>query len=153
MAYDDGYSYFEISRILLLDDETIRRHIDEYLKEKKLSTANGGSDRESLELINDLKVTTYLYVKDICHHVKQRYGKKYSISGMTKWLQGNGSCYKKPHVVPAKADKEQQKIFINFYKKLKAKVGEKAPIYFADSVHPQHQTQLTYGWILKGERK
>lgn len=27
LAYDDGYSYAEISRILLLDDETIRRHI------------------------------------------------------------------------------------------------------------------------------
>lgn len=29
----------------------------------------------------------------------------------------------------------------------------KEPIYFADSVHPQHKTQLVYGWILKGERK
>jgi DNA-binding MarR family transcriptional regulator len=35
LAYDDGYSYSEIARILLLDDETIRRHIDDYLKENK----------------------------------------------------------------------------------------------------------------------
>ncbi|MDB6096510.1 MAG: family transposase, partial [Francisellaceae bacterium] len=27
LAFDDGYSYVEIARILLLDDETIRRHI------------------------------------------------------------------------------------------------------------------------------
>jgi hypothetical protein len=69
---------------------------------------------------------------------------------MTKWLRAHGFCYKKPHAVPAKADKEQQKKFIN---RLKAKAGTTEPIYFADSVHPQHQTQLTYGWILKGERK
>ena len=72
---------------------------------------------------------------------------------MIKWLHANGFSYKKPHAVPAKADKGQQRKFISYYKKLKAKAGEKEPIYFVDSVHPQHQTQLTYGWILKGERK
>ena len=159
LAYDDGYSYSEIAHILLLDDETIRRHIDDYLKnEKKLSPVNGGSDsklssQESCDLIEHLKEITYLYVKDICQYVRQRYRKRYSVSGMTKWLHANGFSYKKPHAVPAKADKAQQKKFINFYKRLKAKAGKKEPIYFVDSVHPQHQTHLAYGWILKGERK
>ena len=36
LAYDDGYSYSEIARILLLDDETIRRHIDEYFSAKNI---------------------------------------------------------------------------------------------------------------------
>jgi predicted ArsR family transcriptional regulator len=31
LAYNDGHSYVEIARILLLDDETIHRHIEEYL--------------------------------------------------------------------------------------------------------------------------
>jgi predicted ArsR family transcriptional regulator len=35
LAYDDGYSYSEIAGILLLDDETIRRHIEDYVKDKK----------------------------------------------------------------------------------------------------------------------
>ena len=158
LAYDDGYSYSEIAHILLLDDETIRRHIDEYLKEKKLSTANGGSDgklsdKETRELTEHLQAITYLYVKDICQYVWQIYGIKYSISGMTKWLHTYNFCYKKPHAVPAKADKAKQEKFIRHYNRLKKKAGKKEPIYFADSVHPQHQTQLTYGWILKGERK
>jgi transposase len=72
---------------------------------------------------------------------------------MTKWLRGNGFCYKKPHAVPAKANKEHQEAFIKYYEELKEKAGEKEAIYFADSVHPQHQTKLAYGWILKGERK
>ncbi len=29
----------------------------------------------------------------------------------------------------------------------------KEPIYFRDRVHPQYQTYLKYGWILKGEQK
>lgn len=158
LAYDDGYSYSEIAKILLLDDETIRRHIEDYLNKKKLKPENGGSegqlnDSESQKLIVHLSEITYLYVKDICAYVKKEYKKKYSISGMTKWLHANRFCYKKPHAVPAKADKEQQKKFIRYYKRLKVKAGTKEPIYFADSVHPQHQTQLTYGWILKGERK
>ena len=158
LAYDDGYSYSEIAKILLLDDETIRRHIDDYLAKKKLHTENGGSESklnnsESRKLKIHLSEVTYLYVKDICVYVKKEYKRKYSISGMTKWLHANGFGYKKPHAVPAKADKEQQSIFINYYLKLKKKAGNKEPIYFVDSVHPQHQTQLAYGWILKGERK
>lgn len=158
LAYDDGYSYSEIARILLLDDETIRRHIDDYFKENKLSTASGGSvskltDGELCELTEHLQEITYLYVKDICHYVWQVYGKKYSISGMTKLLHTLNFCYKKPHGVPAKADKDQQKNFIRHYNRLKKKAGNKEPIYFADSVHPQHQTQLAFGWILKGVRK
>jgi len=72
---------------------------------------------------------------------------------MTKWLHTNDFRYKKAHAVPAKADKVQQNKFVAFYEKLKAKAGEKEPIYFTDSVHPQYQTHLVYGWIPKGERK
>lgn len=158
LAYDDGYNYSEISRILLLDDETIRRYIDDYLSHKKLMPNNGGkesklSEAEKNELIEHLKENSYLYVKDICVYVKKSYGKEYSISGMTKWLQQNSFRYKKPHGVPAKADKKKQEEFVDYYNKLKESAEGKEPIYFADSVHPQHQTHLAYGWIYKGIRK
>lgn len=158
LAFDDGYSYTEIARILLLDDETIRRHIDDYQRENKIMTNNGGSQgklnkREAHELIEHLSEITYLHVKDVCHYVKLRYHKKYSLSGMTKWLHAHHFSYKKPHAVPAKANQEQQEEFIRFYHKLKKKAGKEEPIYFADSVHPHHQTRLAYGWILKGQRK
>ena len=158
LAYDDGYNYSEIARILLLDDETIRRHVEDYQRDYKLKIASGGSDsklnnKETSELVEHLREITYLHVKDICQFVFRLYGKSYSISGMTKWLHAHHFCYKKAHGVPAKADRERQEKFIQYYNRLKKKSGEKEPIYFADSVHPQHQTQLTYGWISKGERK
>ena len=43
LAYDDGYSFVEIAKILLLDDETIRRHINDYFLQNKLEPENGGS--------------------------------------------------------------------------------------------------------------
>lgn len=158
LAYDDGYSYAEIARLLLLDGETIRRHIDTYHQDKRLLPKNGGSegkltDNETRELTEHLQEITYLYVKDICQYVVETWGKKFSISGMTKWLHTHNFCYKKAHAIPAKADKLKQIRFIHYYHRLKRNALGKEPIYFADSVHPQHQTQLTYGWILKGVRK
>ena len=92
-------------------------------------------------------------MKDICHYVKTHYQKYYSVSGMRKWLHFNRFCYKKPHAVAAKIDKTAQEAFIEFYTKLKSQAGTTEPIYFSDSTHPAHQTQLQYGWILRGERK
>lgn len=155
---DDGYSYSEIARILLLDDETIRRHITAYDINQKLKPENGGSQGYLTVEQNDvlkahLREKTYLYVKDICRYVKEHFNKNYCISGMTQWLQGNGFRYKKPHAVPAKANKEEQQQFVEYYQSLKEKAGQKEPIYFMDSVHPHHQTQLASGWILKGVQK
>lgn len=158
LAYDDGYTYTEIARILLLDDETIRRHIELYFSKQKLKPENGGSSSHlnlaSTELFKaHLQEVTYLYVKDICAYVKKAFNLNYSISGMTKWLQANEFRYKKPHGVPAKASQEKQEAFIKEYETLKAELGENDVIYFADSSHPEHQTRLAYGWIMKGVRK
>ena len=158
LDYDDGYSYSEIGRLLLLDDETIRRHIAAYFTTHQLKPENGGStsyltESETSLLKAHLDEKTYLYVKDICEYVRKTFNKLYSISGMTKWLAANDFRYKKPHGVPAKADEEKQKLFIDYYQSLKSELKENDVIYFADSTHPQHQTRLAYGWIAKGIRK
>ena len=44
---------------------------------------------------------------------------------MTKWLHNHDFCYKKAHAVLAKADKEKQQKFIQYYNSLKEKAGEK----------------------------
>lgn len=158
LAYDDGYTYSEIARLLLLDDETVRRHVEDYLKRQKLKPENGGSTSQlseiaSKELKAHLIEKTYLYVKDICAYVKSEYKQSYTVSGMRRWLILNGFCYKKPHGVPAKADAIRQEAFIGFYEKLKAGLGEREVLYFGDSTHPEHQTRLRFGWIKKGIRK
>ena len=61
LLINKGYSYQQVSEILLLDDETVRRHIQEYLAFEKLKTKNKGSDsklnkQETEELIDYFKV-------------------------------------------------------------------------------------------------
>src|SRR3990167_7251396 len=78
LLHDKGYSNTKIAEILLLDDETIRRHIEDYFKNKKLTPENGGSvgklnQAESRKLITHLSEITYLYVKDICSYVKKTF--------------------------------------------------------------------------------
>jgi transposase len=77
----------------------------------------------------------------------------YSISGMTKWLKAHNVRHKKPHGVPAKANKEAQDAFIAEYQALIEKTKGKEPLYFIDSTHPQHHTQRVHGWIPCGMRK
>jgi transposase len=158
LLHDKGYSYTKIAEILLLDDETVRRHVNDYIIKKKLAPKNGGSvSRMSLkqsELLKaHLREKTYLYVKEICAYVQSEFSLKYTHSGMTKWLKTNGFRYKKPHGIPAKADKAKQEAFIEYYKKLKRNLPKDEVIYFLDASHPQHQTRLAYGWIAKGTRK
>lgn len=158
LAYDDGYSYSEIAKILLLDDESVRRHINDYFSKKKLHTENGGSksnlnDEQSEKLIIHLEEKTYLHAKDICVYVEKEFGVKYTVSGMTKWLHHNNFCHKKPHGVPAKADSQKQEAFISKYNELKNTIEPNEVILFGDSIHPQHQTRLACGWIKKGVRK
>src|SRR6056297_55614 len=105
LAYDDGYSYSEISRILSLGDETIRRHIEDYFSKKKLKPDNGGSQShlnkaQTQKLVAHLKLKTYEHVEDICVYIKLNFKATYTISGMTKWLKAQGFRHKKPHGVP-----------------------------------------------------
>ena len=88
LMHDDGYSYSEITRVLLIDDESIRRHVMEYFKKNKLKGESGGSvthlsREQSNELISHLQDRTYLYVKDICAYVSKKFFVKYSVSGLT----------------------------------------------------------------------
>ena len=159
LAQHDGYGYSEIARLLLIDDETVRRHIKDYFSKKKMTTDNKGSERflnkiQQAELSKHLEQTTYLDSKSICAYVKATYKIRYSKSGIRQLLHALGFCYKKPHAVPAKANKAAQEDFIKAYEALKQSsqaAGES--IYFMDAVHPEHQTKMAYGWIKKGERK
>jgi transposase len=158
LAYDEGYEPPDISKILLISVSSAYRYVNEYFAKKKLKPEHKGRESEldeeqSKELIKHLEENTYLYVKAICHYVKEKYEVEYSVSGMTKWLHRQGFNYKQPHAVPAKADKEQQAAFIKTYTELKASLGAQEPLYFVDSMHPAHQSDLAYGWIRKGQRK
>lgn len=72
---------------------------------------------------------------------------------MHDWLQRHGFSYKKPALVPGKANEQQQREWLAGYEKLKQNLSENETICFMDGVHPTHNVQPAYGWIKKGERK
>ncbi len=155
LLINEGYTYEQVAKILLVDDDTVRRHIQEYLTCEKLKNNNKGSEsklnkQQTVELISYLQNNTFMNVKPIIKHVKDKYGIKYSKSGMTTWLNEHGFSYKKPHPVPAKFNNQKQEEFV---KLLHALRDEGDPLYFLDATHPEHQSKLDYGWIYKGNNK
>jgi hypothetical protein len=62
-----------------------------------------------------------------------------------------GYVYKKPRLIPGKANAEQQREFVEYYQTLKAKKAPDDPIYFMDATHPQHNPIAGYGWIKRGQ--
>lgn len=158
LLYDKGWSIPAIAEALLISEDAIREHIAEYRESKKLKPESGGSTEklsieQSTQLEEHLKNYTYLYVKDITAHVKTTFSVAYSVPGMRNWLQRHGFSYKKPALVPGKADKQQQMEWLIEYEKLKQNLPKDETIGFIDGVHPTHNVQTAYGWIKKGMRK
>jgi len=158
LLYDKGWSYQEIAEALLLSDDAIYQHVDEYKTFKKLKPEGGGSveklsAEQSKFLEAHLQKHTYLYIKDIAAYVQSVWNITYAVSGMRNWLQRHDFSYKKPALVPGKANEEQQRQWIAEYEKLKQGLPQDETICFMDGVHPTHNTQLACGWIKRGFRK
>ena len=58
--------------------------------------------------------------------------------------------YSKPKTLPRVANEDKQAEFIAFYQNLMTKLPADEAVYFADAVHPEHQTNPAYGWMLNG---
>lgn len=155
---DKGWTYRQIADALLLDEQTISRHVEDYRKRNKLKNESGGSESHLNEiqtalLLSHLERVTYLKIEDICAYVRLAYGVLYTPKGMTSWMHHHGFSYKKPKGTPAKADLAAQEAFMNEYEELLNTTPEDEPILFGDAVHPTMATKITYGWIKIGTTK
>lgn len=158
---DEGKAYQEIAKLLFLDDTTIRRYQKEY-EEGQLKTLlednyKGGNSLLSViqqtELKTHLSGNLYHCAKDIVDYLKQKYSVTYTTEGLVHLLHHLGFSYKKTKQVPGKADIQKQEAFLKEYEIIKQNMKENDELYFLDGTHPQHNTMLAYGWILKGEEK
>jgi transposase len=141
LLFDKKWSIASIAEVLLLSEDAIREHISEYRESKKLKPESGGSveklsAEQSKELEEHLQCHIYLYVKDIIAYVKSTWNITYSVPGMRNWLQRREFSYKKPAIVPGKANEEQQKKWLVEYGKLKQGLPKDETIGFMDGVHP-----------------
>lgn len=155
-----GLSYTEIAKLLLFDEVTVRRYFKlfkgkgiEGLLEYRYS---GGQTRLTTGQKEELKIflrdNTQRTAMDAVEHIRKTYGIEFSVIGVTKLLHRLGFTYKKPKIIPGKADRVKQEAFLKTYEETKKKLGENDRIYFLDSTHPEHNTKPSYGWILKGKK-
>jgi transposase len=155
---DKGWSSEAIAEALLISDQAVRNHIRDYEATRKLKPESGGSDEKLSEeqrkkLLFHLENHVYLFVKDIIAYVVSTFGIVYTVPGMRNWLHRHGFSYKKPAIVPGKANKERQAQWIEEYRRLRQELPADETICFTDGVHPTHNIQAAYGWIKKGVRK
>ena len=154
-----GLSYSEIAKLLLFDEVTVRRYCKQFT-EKGIAGLleyryTGGKTRltayQEPQLKAFLKENTKRTAKEVVDHIEKTYGMRFSIIGVTKLLHRLGFTYKKPKIIPGKVDRVKQEAFLALYRETKSNLGLSDHIYFLDSTHPQHNTQPSYGWILKGK--
>ena len=155
LLIDDGKNLTDIAEFLFLDEGTVRnwrRRYEEGGIEKLLNDYYMGrssllSDDQVSELIDELSSKVYPTTKSLIELVEARFGVRYTVGGMTSLLHRLGFSYKKPKGVPAKADADKQRQFLNRYNGVKTY----GPVYFGDSTHPMLNPVLASGWIKKGE--
>jgi transposase len=156
-----GWLIEEVVDALFLDDETIRGCASKYKEgglSKLLETFHQGSnpklsDDQMSKLCAELEKKIYLSTKEICAFVRTTFCIDYTVSGMTDLLHRMDYVYKKPKLVPAKADHEAQEIFIAQFNEFMKKKKSSEAVFFVDAVHPVHNSLAGYGWIKKGEER
>jgi transposase len=158
LLLDNGWSYDKIATALLLDSDTIRRYYTMYIdggKEALLSLSySGRSSQLNQDQLDQLKS----YVKDksptssleVATFVKQQFSLEYTTSGIVALLHRLGFVYKKPKLIPGKANAEEQEQFIEELQQIKAELKPEDEIIYMDGVHPQHNSKPAYGWFEKG---
>lgn len=156
-----GRTQADVCEVLMLDEGTLRNYVRRYLeggvRELVRDDYVGGSGKltkdEELILDRHLQENLYLDAKSVVAYIWKAFGVRYTARGATELLKRLGFVYKKPKIIPGKADPKAQKQFVEDYEALKKKLKPDDKILFMDGVHPQHNTVAAYGWIKKGQEK
>lgn len=152
----DGWNASMIAKSQLIDETTVRRHLNDWLNEEKLKPENGGtqshlSETQTAELIAYLTDNLLPTTAAIINVIEEWWGIRYTVPGLNKWLHKHGFSYRKPVGVPHKFSAEAQQAFVAAYEQLKRDAGDDEPVLFIDGVHPTQGTKLAYGWMPVGK--
>lgn len=160
LLLDDGMSHAKVAEVLYLHEGTIKdwhkRYRDGGFDE--LSTFDWQGGQSFLTKAQEQQLTTYIKDKAYCStrpiraYIKQAFGVEYAHSGCLKLLHRLGFDYKKPQTVAGHSDVAAQEKFIKDYNSLANNMADDEAIYFADAVHPEHQSRPSYGWFLASEK-
>jgi len=162
LMLNDGYKSEEISRVLLIDSDTVTNWKKSFIKRKNIDSwyhysyksYNGKlTKKEELIFIEYLENNFVHTSKQAINFVEQEFQKKYTESGMVSLLHKLGFVYKQTTLIPSKYDPKSQEAFKHEYEKLEKELKDDEIVLFMDGVHPQHNTTTSKVWIRKGKEK
>jgi transposase len=152
-----------VAEALFIDAETVRAHRRLYAVGgragvERLAYAGHApvlSAAQAAELSAELSGQVYLTAKAVCGFVAARFGLAYTPHAMARLLGRIGYVWKRPEVVPAKADAEAQRAFLQgtlLPLMAEAEADPATPLLFVDATHPAYDAHPASGWIRRGER-
>jgi transposase len=149
----------DISEYLGIDTSTVYRYRNQYISGgvsgylgNKYKGYWGLLSSCQLSLLRkEMKEHIYTNSKSISVWIKSTFGVKYTPQGVVDLLKRIGFTYKKTKEVPCERDAEKQEVFVEKLSGILSDMDESSVVYYADGVHPTHNSRSTYAWIEKGE--
>lgn len=102
-------------------------------------------------LRKELKAHIYTDSKSICLWLESTLDIQYTSQGVVDLLNRIGFTYKKTKEVPCECDAEKQEAFVKELSEILSGLDDESVVYYADGVHPTHNSRSTYAWIEKGK--
>jgi transposase len=162
LLLDDGLSSEQIAKVLFIDAETVREHLRLYrssgvtgIERLKYEGSEPALTEQQLAALGaELDSRLYMTAKAVCAFVQRTFNVDYTPHAMAKVLKRLGFVYKMPKKVPAKANEDVQRKFVEevLGPVMKA-ANDDTPLYFSDGTHPSYTAHAAYGWIRKGETR
>ena len=162
LLLDKGLSIVNISDYLGIDSSTIYRYINSYISDglvSYLKTDYQGywgrlSSHQISQLRKEINTNLYLDSKEVVSWILTRWGITYTHQGVVDLLNRIGFTYKQTTCIPCEADSEKQETFLlQLDTLLEQTIDNESVVYFADGVHPTHNTRSTHAWIEKGTQR
>lgn len=162
LLLDKGLSITEIADYLGIDSSTIYRYLNSYANDgfaTYLQTDYQGywgrlSSHQIAQLRKELNTNLYVDSKGVVSWIYRRWGITYTHQGVVDLLNRIGFTYKQTKSVPCEANSEKQEGFLQQLNALlEQTLDNESIVYFADGVHPTHNTRSTHAWIEKGTER
>jgi transposase len=158
LLLDDGWTAERVAEALFIDAETVRQHLRRYVAQGRdgieqlayVGHAPVLSAAQAAELSAELDARIHLTAKSVCAVVAARFGLAYTPHAMARLLGRLGSVWKRPKVVPAKADEAAQRAFLETTLRPLMAAAEADPaekLLFVDATHPAYDAHPAAGWI------
>lgn len=158
LLLDNGWSFDKVATAYFFTRDTVVRYYSSYIEGGVDALTHTNYKGKSSSLNKEQLEQVRLFVKQhippssiqVVEFIQEAFSVQYSISAVTHILHKLGFTYKKPKLVPGKADEEQQKKFLEDLEAIEDSLEDDDKLIYMDGVHPQHNSKPAYAWMEKG---